>query len=385
MNNQFPIDKFQKHNTPFYYYDTALLRATLDAINKEVAKHDGFHVHYAVKANANADVLRIISQAGLGADCVSGGEIQRSIDCGFSPAQIVYAGVGKRDDEIELALRNGIFSFNVESIAELNVIQEIAFKMGKVATVCFRINPNVGAHTHDKITTGLAENKFGIALADMMDAIRSAQAMPNIQLKGLHFHIGSQILNMDDFKALCNRINEILEQLEREHIRIEYINVGGGLGIDYIDPDKNEIPDFKSYFDTYANHLKLREGQQLHFELGRAVVAQMGTLITRVLYVKQGTAKQFCIVDAGMTDLIRPALYQAYHKIENVTSDAPTQVYDVVGPICESSDVFAKAIDLPAVRRGDLIALRSAGAYGEIMASQYNCRALPKGIVTEEL
>lgn len=385
MNNQFPIDKFQKHNTPFYYYDTALLRATLDAINKEVAKHDGFHVHYAVKANANADVLRIISQAGLGADCVSGGEIQRSIDCGFSPAQIVYAGVGKRDDEIELALRNGIFSFNVESIAELNVIQEIAFKMGKVATVCFRINPNVGAHTHDKITTGLAENKFGIALADMMDAIRSAQAMPNIQLKGLHFHIGSQILNMDDFKALCNRINEIQEQLEREHIRIEHINVGGGLGIDYIDPDKNEIPDFKSYFDTYANHLKLREGQQLHFELGRAVVAQMGTLITRVLYVKQGTAKQFCIVDAGMTDLIRPALYQAYHKIENVTSDAPTQVYDVVGPICESSDVFAKAIDLPAVRRGDLIALRSAGAYGEIMASQYNCRALPKGIVTEEL
>lgn len=385
MNNQFPIDKFQKHNTPFYYYDTALLRATLDAINKEVAKHDGFHVHYAVKANANADVLRIISQAGLGADCVSGGEIQRSIDCGFSPAQIVYAGVGKRDDEIELALRNGIFSFNVESIAELNVIQEIAFNMGKVASVCFRINPNVGAHTHDKITTGLAENKFGIALADMMDAIRSAQAMPNIQLKGLHFHIGSQILNMDDFKALCNRINEIQEQLEREHIRIEHINVGGGLGIDYIDPDKNEIPDFKSYFDTYANHLKLREGQQLHFELGRAVVAQMGTLITRVLYVKQGTAKQFCIVDAGMTDLIRPALYQAYHKIENVTSDAPTQVYDVVGPICESSDVFAKAIDLPAVRRGDLIALRSAGAYGEIMASQYNCRALPKGIVTEEL
>ena len=385
MNNQFPIDKFQKHNTPFYYYDTALLRATLDVINKEVAKHDGFHVHYAVKANANADVLRIISQAGLGADCVSGGEIQRSIDCGFSPAQIVYAGVGKRDDEIELALRNEIFSFNVESIAELNVIQEIAFKMGKVATVCFRINPNVGAHTHDKITTGLAENKFGIALADMMDAIQSAQTMPNIQLKGLHFHIGSQILNMDDFKALCNRINEIQEQLEREHIRIEHINVGGGLGIDYIDPDKNEIPDFKSYFDTYANHLKLREGQQLHFELGRAVVAQMGTLITRVLYVKQGTAKQFCIVDAGMTDLIRPALYQAYHKIENVTSDAPTQVYDVVGPICESSDVFAKAIDLPAVRRGDLIALRSAGAYGEIMASQYNCRALPKGIVTEEL
>lgn len=385
MNNQFPIDQFQKHNTPFYYYDTHLLRATLDAINNEVAKHKGFHVHYAVKANANADVLRVISQAGLGADCVSGGEIQRSIDCGFSPAKIVYAGVGKRDDEIELALRNEIFCFNVESIAELDVIHEIASRMGKVASICFRINPNVGAHTHDKITTGLAENKFGIALADMMDAIQSAKTMPNVRLKGLHFHIGSQILNMDDFKALCNRINEIQDQLEREHIRIENINVGGGLGIDYIDPDKNVIPDFKSYFDTYANHLKLREGQQLHFELGRAVVAQMGTLITRVLYVKQGTAKQFCIVDAGMTDLIRPALYQAYHKIENITSDAPMQVYDVVGPICESSDVFAKAIDLPAVKRGDLIALRSAGAYGEIMASQYNCRTLPKGIVTEEL
>ncbi len=385
MNNQFPIDKLQKHDTPFYYYDTDLLRATLDTINKEVAQHQGYHVHYAVKANANADVLRIISQAGLGADCVSGGEIQRCIDCGFTPDQIVYAGVGKRDDEIELALRNEIFCFNVESIAELNVIHEIAYKMGKVASICFRINPNVGAHTHDKITTGLAENKFGIALSDMMQAIQCAQAMSNIQLRGLHFHIGSQILNMDDFKALCNRVNEIQDQLEREHIRIENINVGGGLGIDYIDPDKNTIPDFKSYFDTYQNHLKLREGQQLHFELGRAVVAQMGTLITRVLYVKQGTAKQFCIVDAGMTDLIRPALYQAYHKIENITSDAPTQVYDVVGPICESSDVFAKAIDLPAVKRGDLIALRSAGAYGEIMASQYNCRALPKGIVKEEL
>lgn len=385
MNIQYPLDKFYRHNTPFYYYDTDLLRATLDAINAEVAKHPEFKVHYAVKANANPQVLRVISQAGLGADCVSGGEIQRCIDNGFSPKQVVYAGVGKRDDEIELALRQGIFCFNVESIAELNVIHEIATKMNKVASVCFRINPNVGAHTHDKITTGLAENKFGIALADMMTAIHVAQSMPNICFRGLHFHIGSQILNMDDFKALCNRINEIQDQLDREHVRVENINVGGGLGVDYIDPDGNPIPDFKSYFDTYANHLKLRDGQQLHFELGRAVVAQMGTLITRVLYVKQGTAKQFCIVDAGMTDLIRPALYQAYHKIENITSEAPKQVYDVVGPICESSDVFAKAIDLPAVKRGDLIALRSAGAYGEIMASQYNCRALPKGIVTEDL
>jgi len=384
MKGVFPIEKFSQIETPFYYYDTELLRQTLQTINKEAGKHEGFVVHYAIKANANPKVLNIICQTGLGADCVSGGEIQASLNAGFPASRIVYAGVGKSDWEINLGLDKEIFCFNVESVAELEVINELAAERNRVAPICFRINPDVGAHTHAKITTGLAENKFGIAMRDMEAAIEEAAHMKNVKFMGLHFHIGSQILDMGDFAALCNRINELQNELERKHIKLEHINVGGGLGIDYQHPNRVPIPDFKAFFDTYARHLKLRPGQKLHFELGRAVVAQMGSLITRTLYIKQGTAKQFAIVDAGMTDLIRPALYQAYHKIENISSDEPTETYDVVGPICESSDVFAKAIDLNRTHRGDLLALRSAGAYGEIMSSQYNCRKLPKGYITED-
>lgn len=385
MIQKFPIDKFEKIETPFYYYDCELLRDTLQAINNELKKYENFIVHYAIKANANAKVLNVIQQTGMGADCVSGGEIQRSLDCGFPADKIVYAGVGKADWEINLGLDHDIFCFNVESVAELEVINELAAKKGKVANVCFRINPDVSAHTHAKITTGLAENKFGIAMQDMLPTILTASKMENIHFIGLHFHIGSQLLEMTDFRHLCSRINEIQDGLEQENIKIKNINVGGGLGIDYNNPDKHPIPDFKSYFYTFARYLKLREGQKLHFELGRAVVGQMGSLITRTLYVKQGTAKQFAIVDAGMTDLIRPALYQASHKIENLSSEGPLHAYDVVGPICESSDVFAKEIELNTVHRGDLIAMRSAGAYGEIMASQYNCRKLPIGYTSDEL
>jgi len=385
MTQEFPIDKFNKMETPFYYYDCNLLRETLQAINNELKTYENFVVHYAVKANANAKVLNIIQQAGLGADCVSGGEIQRSLDCGFPADKIVYAGVGKADWEINLGLDKNIFCFNVECVAELEIINELAAKKGKIANVCFRINPDVGAHTHEKITTGLAENKFGIAMQDMLPTILEARKMSNIHFIGLHFHIGSQLLEMTDFRHLCSRINEIQDHLEEENITIKNINVGGGLGIDYDQPDSHPIPDFKSYFYTFARYLKLRDGQKLHFELGRAVVGQMGSLITRTLYVKQGMAKQFAIVDAGMTDLIRPALYQASHKIENLSNDDPLSTYDVVGPICESSDVFAKAIALNTVHRGDLIAMRSAGAYGEIMASQYNCRKLPAGYTSDEL
>ena len=385
MIQKIPINKFEKIETPFYYYDCDLLRETLQTINNELKKYENFIVHYAVKANANAKVLNIIQQTGMGADCVSGGEIQRSLDSGFPADKIVYAGVGKADWEINLGLDHDIFCFNVESVAELEVINELAAKKGKTANVCFRINPDVGAHTHEKITTGLAENKFGIAMQDMLPTILAARKMENIHFIGLHFHIGSQLLEMTDFRHLCSRINEIQDSLEQENIRIKNINVGGGLGIDYDQPDAHPIPDFKSYFYTFARYLKLREGQKLHFELGRAVVGQMGSLITRTLYVKQGTAKQFAIVDAGMTDLIRPALYQASHKIENLSSEGPLHAYDVVGPICESSDVFAKDIELNTVHRGDLIAMRSAGAYGEIMASQYNCRKLPIGYTSDEL
>lgn len=385
MKGHFPTDKFQQIETPFYYYDTELLRKTLQTINEEASQHNNFIVHYAVKANANPKILNEICQSGLGADCVSGGEIQASLNAGFTTSKIVFAGVGKSDWEINLGLDKDIFCFNVESKAELEVINELAEKKDKIAKVCLRINPNVGAHTHANITTGLAENKFGIALNDMEDMINEVLSLSHTKFIGLHFHIGSQILDMSDFVALCNRINDIQDKLEKHHIEIENINVGGGLGIDYVHPNSIPIPDFKAYFETYAHHLQLRPNQKLHFELGRSVVAQCGSLITRTLYIKQGTHKQFAIVDAGMTDLIRPALYQAYHKIENISSEESEETYDIVGPICESSDVFAKAIDLNKSHRGDLIAIRSAGAYGEIMASQYNCRKLPKGYITEDL
>ena len=385
IKGTFPIEQFRQIETPFYYYDTALLRQTLKTIVEESGRYERFHVHYAIKANANPKILSIIGQAGLGADCVSGGEIKAAIAAGIPGSKVVFAGVGKSDWEIETGLRHNIFSFNVESIPELDVINELAAQHNKIARIAFRINPNVGAHTHANITTGLAENKFGISMRDMAGVIDYAKTLKNVKFVGLHFHIGSQILDMGDFEALCNRINDLQQQLDNHHIYVENINVGGGLGIDYYHPNHLPIPDFKSYFKTYARFLKLRPHQTLHFELGRAVVAQCGNLITKVLYVKQGDFKQFAIVDAGMTDLIRPALYQAYHRIENITSDAPQETYDVVGPICESSDVFAKAIDLNHCERGHLIALRSAGAYGEVMASQYNCRPLPKGYTTEDL
>ena len=382
----FPIEEFKKLRTPFYYYDTDLLRQTLKEIRANTDPY--MHVHYAVKACANPKVLGIIAAEGFGADCVSGGEIQAALNAGFPADRIVYAGVGKSDWEIELGLDAGIFSFNVESIPELEIINHLAVLKGKKARIALRINPNVGAHTHANITTGLAENKFGIDMQDMESVIAIAGAMDGVEFIGLHFHIGSQILEMDDFTALSRRINEIQDRLETAGIpTVSDINVGGGLGIDYMQPDHNPIPDFRSYFSTYRKNLRLRPGQQLHFELGRAIVGQCGTLVASVLYIKSNPIKNFCIVDAGMTDLIRPALYNAYHHIENLTAESPSDyvTYDVVGPICESSDVFIKNYGMPRTRRGDLIAFRSAGAYGEIMASGYNCRPLPLGYTTEDL
>ena len=382
----FPVAQFQTMRTPFYYYDTVLLDQTLQAIKAQTDLHEGYHLHYAVKACANPKVLRHIVAAGFGADCVSGGEIHACLDAGFPASEIVFAGVGKSDWEIELGLKAGIQYFNVESIPELEVINEIAGRLDCVARVSFRINPNVGAHTHAHITTGLAENKFGIAMEDMEHVISLAASMAHVEFVGLHFHIGSQILEMDDFVALSNRVNELQDRLERQGIAVKNINVGGGLGIDYQHPSQHPIPDFEAYFSTYAVHLKLRPGQHLHFELGRAVVGQCGSLITRCLYVKKGAVKQFAIVDGGMSDLIRPALYGAFHFIENLTAEKSLarETYDVVGPICESSDVFAHDYQMSHTQRGDLLALRSAGAYGEIMSCGYNCRPLPIGYVTED-
>lgn len=372
---QFPLEQFAKLETPFYYYDLDLLRATLKCIASEQQKY-GYKVHYAVKANANPRLLNEIRLAGLGIDCVSGNEVQCALENGFDAKSIVFAGVGKSDWEIQLALDANIECFNVESLPELEVINSLAAKSGKVATVALRINPNVDAHTHSYITTGMEENKFGIGLWEVESIVEAIRSMNNISLKGIHFHIGSQITDLGAFQALCSRINELQKWFEQNHVKLDIINVGGGLGIDYEHPDKKPIADFEQYFAMFHKHLELREGQEVHFELGRAVVAQCGTLITKVLYVKEGQKKKFAIVDAGMNDLIRPALYHAYHKIENISSDAPTQQYDVVGPVCESSDCFGKATVLNETKRGDFIAIRSAGAYGEVMSSRYNLRKI---------
>ncbi|MEG1615497.1 MAG: diaminopimelate decarboxylase [Bacteroidales bacterium] len=384
MKTNFPIAQFERVNTPFYYYDNELLQATLDVINQEASKY-GYHVHYAVKANANDEILKQIRKNGLGADCVSGGEVKASLDAGFAAEKIAFAGVGKADWEINLALDADIFCFNVESVPELEVINELAAAKGKIARVAFRINPDVDAHTHHYITTGLNENKFGISMEQMDHVFDRAAEMKNIEVIGLHFHIGSQILETEPFEALSNRVNELQEKLEKCGINLRVINVGGGLGIDYAHPDTNSIPDFAAYFATFNQHLKLRPGQEVHFELGRSVVCQCGSLITRALYVKEGVNKKFIILDAGMSDLIRPALYQAHHEIQNLSSHEPTELYDVVGPICESSDCFGKEEQIAKTHRGDLFALRSAGAYGQIMACQYNCRTLPEAVYSDKL
>lgn len=372
----FPLERFASLGTPFYYYDLDLLRKTLAEINAESGKH-GYEVHYALKANAEAVILDEIRRAGLGVDCVSGNEVRAALGCGFAPEGIVFAGVGKTDREIILALEAGISCFNAESIAEIEVIDGLSASLGRKADIALRINPNVNAHTHRYITTGLEENKFGIGLWELDSVISRMKRMDNVNLAGLHFHIGSQITETGPFRELCNRINIIQRELESKKVAIRSINVGGGLGIDYKRPDENPVPDFGSYFGTFARHLELRDGQTLHFELGRSVVAQCGTLVTRVIYVKEGQHKKFAIVDAGMNDLIRPALYQAYHRIENLSSsEEETAKYDVVGPVCESSDCFGKELSLPLTSRGDLLAIRSAGAYGQIMAMRYNLRDL---------
>ena len=373
MKHTFPVDLFTQLQTPFYYYDIEVLQQTLQCLLAEAEPYN-FKVHYAVKANANQRLLHEICNAGLGVDCVSGQEVECAITNGFNPKDIMFAGVGKTDWEIKMALENNIGCFNVESIPELEVIDELAQQQQKIANIALRINPNIDAHTHHYVTTGLDENKFGIYACDLEKVIQKLKHLHHINLIGIHVHIGSQITDLEPFKELCTRVNELQQWFEKHHICLKTINVGGGLGVDYMKPDEHSIPDFKDYFNIFHQFLELRPQQEVHFELGRAVVAQCGSLISRVTYVKEGKKTKFAILDAGMNNLIRPALYQATHKIENLTSTESPEKYDVVGPVCESSDCFGKMVTLPQVHRGDIIAIRSAGAYGEVMASNYNLR-----------
>jgi len=384
MKQNFPTDKFKTLTTPFYYYDTDVLNQTLQALTKEAGKYN-YHIHYAVKANANPRILSLIHNYGLGADCVSGGEIQAALKAGFPADKIVFAGVGKADWEINLGLDEEIFCFNAESIPELEVINKWAESKGKQASVALRINPEVDAHTHHHITTGTKEDKFGINCGQLDKVLNNIPAWEAIRLIGIHYHIGSQITDLKPFQKLCNQTVEIQEQFAKRGMKIEHINFGGGLGIDYENPDLHLIPDFKTYFEVFHTFFQAESYQQIHFEPGRSIVGQCGSLISKVLYVKEGSYKKFVVLDAGFTELIRPAFYGAYHQIENLSSEASKETYDVVGPICESSDCFAKAIQLNKTERGDLIALRSAGAYGEIMASQYNCRKLPNAYFSDLL
>jgi len=382
MFDKHVIEKFKEIETPFYYYDLDILRSTLNVVKKE-SENSGYKIHYAVKANSNPKIMRIISSYGFGADCVSWNEIERAIETGFNASDIVFAGVGKSDNDIESALRNDIFCFNCESIPEMEVINSISGKLNKRATIALRINPYIEAHTHKYITTGVEESKFGINTWELDEVLRQLTFMNNIELKGIHFHIGSQITRMSVFKSLCARINELQDWFANRNINLEVINVGGGLGIDYDNPDKR--PRFEEYFSMINEFIDLRQGQTIHIEPGRSIAGQCGSLISKVLFIKNGTNTQFAIIDAGMTDLIRPALYQAYHKIENLTSDGNIYRYDVVGPVCESADTFGKYIELPETRRGDIIAIRSAGAYGEAMASRYNLRDLPESVFSNEI
>jgi diaminopimelate decarboxylase len=366
--------ELQKYKTPFYFYDLELLQKTLSVINTE-SKRYNYHVHYAFKANTNLKIIEFVKNNGFGADCVSGNEVKCAIEKGFKNSEIVFAGVGKSDDEIIYALDKDIFCFNCESIQELEVINELANLKNKVAQIALRINPNVDAYTHKYITTGLEENKFGINPYEFETVIEKLKNLPHLKFIGLHFHIGSQITDLTPFKNLCTRVNEINNYFLNKGFDLPLINVGGGLGINYQEPDNGAIVDFGAYFKLFHDFLDLRKNQELHFELGRSVVGNCGSLISKVLYIKNGINTNFAILDAGMTELIRPALYQAFHKIENISSiEEGTVKYDVVGPICESSDCFGKAVELNVTKRGDLIAIRSAGAYGEVMSSKYNLR-----------
>ncbi len=382
MISNFNIAKFGTLDTPFYFYDLDILRSTLEIVRKE-SLHSGYKAHYAMKANSNPRILQIISSYGLGADCVSWNEIDAALKAGFSPSGIVFAGVGKTDKDIEAAIRTEISCFNCESIPEIEVINQLASKLNKTAPVALRINPYIEAHTHKYITTGIEESKFGINTWELEDVLKILSKLNNVSLIGIHFHVGSQITRMSVFKSLCSRINELQEWFASRSINLTSINVGGGLGIDYENPEKKPL--FEEYFSLLNEFINLRQGQTLHLEPGRSVIGQCGNLISRVLYIKNGSNTLFAIIDAGMTDLIRPALYQAYHKIENLSSKGHVYRYDVVGPVCESSDTFAKYIELPETKRGDIIAIRSAGAYGEAMASRYNLRDLPGSVFSDDL
>lgn len=368
--------------TPAYCYDLDLLDATLEAVNACLTNRP-FHVHYALKANTQKPILDRIIQYGMGADCVSGGEVECALESGFSPNQILFAGVGKTDRELHLAMDAGIAAIIIESFHELQVVEAMAKEKGLCMPIALRINPSVDAKTHAYITTGLNENKFGLNEMEWQDALQLCQNSKYVHFKGFHFHVGSQITDLSVFEQLCGKVNQFNALAQAKGLTIDWIDVGGGLGIDYEAPDTNPIPDFEAYFQVFEKHLNIEKGQEVHFELGRCLVGQCGQLLTKALYLKPAMDdKEFVVVDAGMTDLMRPALYQAEHRIVNRSAkDASEEkLYHVVGPICESSDQFGKNIAIAGIQRNDLLCIQSVGAYGEVLSSHYNLRKKAQSI-----
>ena len=386
MFDQRTIAFFERRATPFYYYDMELLHATLKQLQTGLKNH-GIKAHYAIKANVQKPLLEAIASYGLGADCVSAEEIKVALKAGFKPRDIFFAGVGKTDSEIRFALKAGVGCFNVESVPELQAIDAIAARLGAKAHIALRINPDIDAHTHKYISTGLEENKFGISRPEFAAVQQALRRSHNLEFEGLHFHVGSQILDMEVFALLCQKAGQIVEQFSAQGFNSRIIDLGGGLGVDYLEPDLHPVPDFEGLLRTIRANIQETEGQQVHIEPGRSVVAQCGSLISRAVFVKEGQKKKFLILDAGMNDLIRPALYGAYHSVQNLTPGpgAKEEVYDIVGPVCESSDTWGEGRIIPAARRGDLFAIRSAGAYGQTMSMKYNCRKLAKAYYSDNL
>lgn len=379
------IEKLKEHETPFYLYDIGLLRKTLESASTLANKH-GFKLHYAIKANYDAKILKTIKEFGLGIDCCSWNEIKCALDAGFAPSGIVYAGVGKKDSELRNAINAGIYSINCESLQELEVIEGIAAEEGKKVRIALRVNPDVDPKTHKCINTGQADSKFGISYEEIQANAERIQAYEHLNLRGIHLHIGSQIRDMHVFEQLCEKVSAIVDNLVNLGFVLDFVDVGGGLGINYDCPEDEPVPNFAEVFNIITDKLKVN-GREVHFEFGRAIVGQCGELITSVLYNKTtATGKKLVIVDASMTELIRPALYGSHHVIENITSNASDKEnYAVVGTACESTDVFDGSVSLPRTGRGDLLTIKSAGAYGMSMASRYNLHNLPEAVYSDEL
>ncbi len=368
-----------QYGTPLYIYDQAALTAAFAAYTQAFSGCQPL-VCYAVKANGNLSVIRHFAQLGSGFDTVSAGEIARVLAAGGEAGKIIFSGVGKTEAEMEYALNAGIKCFNVESLPELERLNSVAARLGKIAPISFRINPDVDAKTHPYISTGLKANKFGIAMRDAEQAYQRAASLPHIQIIGVDCHIGSQLTDLSPLIAACQRLIALIDRLAAQGIALQHLDLGGGVGIVYKD---EHTPDLHAYAQAVEPLLKAR-GLSLVLEPGRSLVGNAGVLLTRVEYVKHGEEKNFVVVDAAMNDLMRPALYQAYHAVENVSCpDAPKITADIVGPICETGDFIGKERQIGAAQ-GDILAIRSAGAYASSMASNYNARCRAAEVMIDE-